>query len=186
MDNAAYMGGKLFPPRLSRNPLCSAGLLCLIFLLFFPYSPLISSGCAENAIFLIIKQKNQTLLKIPVRDNQIFIIKYTHSVALSPVEDFFKIKNKKIGLEKTVYMDFGAGLPHSPDSGQKMTIEKGRITISGYRQIFNKFDVRVGRIANHQLILLPPQDCAGCPPLLDIPLKYLSAPGSALTFTIEN
>lgn len=186
MDNFFYMGGKKFPPGLFHNPLAGAGLFCLIFLLYFPYSPLVYPVRAENDIFLVVKQKNQTILKIPVRANQIFIIKYTHSVALSPVEDFFKIEDKKIRLEKTVYMDFGAGLPHSPDSGQKMAIEKGRISISGYRQIFNKFDVRVGKIANHQLILRPPQDCADCPPLLDIPLKYLSKPGSALTFTIEN
>lgn len=180
-------GGIICPPGLK----CSALSFILFIRLFFifiliPMMPGNLWALSENCLYLVIKHQNNTVLRIPARENQIFIVKYIHSVALTPVEDFFKIQNKKILLEKTLYRDFGAGLPHSLDEGQKMTIEGGKISVAGYKQIFDKLDMRVGRIANHTLILLPPLSSSQIPPLLDLPLNYLSSPGSALTFSIEN
>ncbi len=84
----------------------------------------------------------------------IFILQYIHSVALSPVEDYFKICNDKIVLDKTIYKDFGAGLPHMPVGNQKMTVNNGQVEITGYNMEFNSFDVRVGRVAKHKFIFI--------------------------------
>ena len=51
----------------------------------------------------------------PVRRGKDWVrIRYIHSVAKSPVEDWFRVSQQTIFLERTVYQDFGAGLPHTP------------------------------------------------------------------------
>ena len=113
----------------------------------------------------------------PLREGQGFAIRYTHSVALTPVEDHFVIRDGIIQLDKTVYHDFGAGLPTAPGPGQRMSATDGRLVISGYAMPLESFDVRVGRVAGHTL-LLPPG--AGT---RETPLADLAPAGSALTFT---
>lgn len=113
----------------------------------------------------------------PLAEGQGFAIRYTHSVALTPVEDHFVIRDGIIHLDKTVYQDFGAGLPTAPEAGQRMRSADGRLVISGYARPLASFDVRVGRVAGHTL-LLPPGAGKG-----ETPLAELAPPGSALTFT---
>lgn len=114
----------------------------------------------------------------PVGEGQGFAIRYTHSVALTPVEDHFVIRDGIIRLDKTVYQDFGAGLPSAPESGQSMRAGNGRIVMSGYDRPLPRFDVRVGRVAGHVLVLPP----AGGE-MREVPLADLAPAGSALTFT---
>lgn len=113
----------------------------------------------------------------PLGEGQGFAIRYTHSVALTPVEDHFVITDGVIHLDRTVYQDFGAGLPTAPEAGQRMSAAAGHLVISGYARPLASFDVRVGRVAGHTL-LLPPDAGGG-----EVPLTELGAPGSALTFT---
>lgn len=113
----------------------------------------------------------------PLAEGQGFAIRYTHSVALTPVEDHFVIRGGVIHLDKTVYQDFGAGLPTAPDPGQRMSVVDGRLVISGFARPLERFDVRVGRVAGHTL-LLP----TGAGPA-ETPLADLAPAGSALTFT---
>lgn len=112
-------------------------------------------------------------------DNAVFGIRFLHSVALSPVEEWFRLEKGAIVLEKTVYQDFGAGLPHAPGPGQTMTCQNGHLVMSGYHRRLPTFDVRVGRVANH-VLLLPGADGA----VARIPLNTLAPPGSAVTFAI--
>ena len=113
------------------------------------------------------------------RDGSEFAIRYRHSVALSPVEDWFSVSGGCIYLEKTVYQDFGAGLPHQPGPGQRMYTENGKVVISGYHMALPSFDVRVGRVANHTLLL--PEEGGG---QKEIPLNSLLEPGQAITLTV--
>ena len=112
--------------------------------------------------------------------NAMFGIRFIHSVAKSPVEEWFSIQQDGLVLQKTVYNDFGAGLPYQPEAGQTMEFTSGHITISGYNRKFQKFDVRVGRIAEHTL-LLPKENTT----YEELPLAKLSPAGSALTFTVR-
>ena len=128
---------------------------------------------------VLLGENGEHLFTCPAPEGFAFGIRFTHSVALSPVEDWFSVRDGVIHLDKTVYQDFGAGLPHEPEPGQTMTAENGRIVISGYDRPLPSFTVRVGRIANHSL--LPPPSCgAGA----EIFLKSLAPAGSPVTFTL--
>lgn len=140
---------------------------------------------------LVLKnEEGRVLFSCPVDEGFSFGIRYTHSVAKSPVEDWFRVSRHVIFLEKTVYQDFGAGLPHNPGPGQTMTTGQGRIVISGYHRALPSFDVRVGRIARHTL-LLPRLGTSsgiahrGADTVREIPLASLARPGSAVTFMLE-
>lgn len=116
-----------------------------------------------------------------------FGIRYIHSVAQSPVEDWFRVSQGMIFLEKTVYQDFGAGLPHAPEPGQTMSTGGGHIVISGYHKALPSFDVRVGRIARHTLLLPREGEADGKAAqgsVREVPLAALAPPGSAVTFTL--
>ena len=137
---------------------------------------------------LVLKNADGLVLfSCPAREGLNFGIRYIHSVAKSPVEDWFRVSHQTIFLEKTVYQDFGAGLPHTPGPGQTMSTGDGHIVISGYHKALPSFDVRVGRIARHTL-LLPLEGAAEGKSARgmtrEIPLAELDPPGSAVTFTL--
>ena len=111
-------------------------------------------------------------------EGQEFAVRYIHSVAKSPVEDWFSIEGDTIFLEKTVYQDFGAGLPHEVGEGQVMDFGNGHISLSGFHRPLPSFDLRVGRIAKHTLLI--EQDNGG---VREIPLDTLVRPGKAITFS---
>lgn len=148
----------------------------------------------------------KTLFSCAAPEGFIFGIRYTHSVALSPVEDWFSVNNGVIFLEKTVYSDFGAGLPHDPGPGRRMRMVDGRIVISGYHTALPSFDLRVGRVAGHTLLLPQPSEQAvvawgstghavlcetaqthgqGDEKFCEVRLDALATPGSAVTFTVR-
>ena len=68
-----------------------------------------------------------------------------------------------------------------------MSTGDGHIVISGYHKALPSFDVRVGRIARHTL-LLPREGAAEGKSARgmtrEIPLAELAPPGSAVTFTL--
>lgn len=141
--------------------------------------------CFSNSAFAqnlqIYTQNQSLLLDAPVDVKCGFIIKYTHSVALSPVEDYFTIADGKISLKKTVYKDFGAGLPHQPEPGQKMVFKNGAIEISGYDLKIPELELRIGRIANHELVLLK-EDSGVCARYKTYTLSDFDRKGKTLIF----
>lgn len=149
-------------------------ILCLLAVLLA--SSAVPAAEAEGE--LCIRNASGTVVwECPMREGESFAIRYTHSVALSTVEDHFVIKNAIIHLDKTIYHDFGAGLPSVPEQGQIMTTDNGRIVMSGYDRSFESFDVRVGRVARHMLLL--PFDNK----MQELPLANFAPAGSALTFS---
>ena len=148
-------------------------LLLLLFL------PLISY--AQNNLYLCLLDKNgKILFKTEINQNSQFGIRFIHSVAKTPVEDWFSVQNGHIYLEKTIYHDFGAGLPYKPDQNQNMKFTDDEIIISGYHTKLSQFDQLVGHIANHTL-LLPQSDKT----IAEIPLNKLAKPGQSITFIIK-
>lgn len=126
----------------------------------------------------------------PLSAGQEFGIRFVHSVALSPVEEWFVAEDGLLALQRTVYQDFGAGLPHEAAKGQRMTFAQGQIVLSGFTLKLAQMDVRVGRVAEHQLLLTgaagrervgaeaKEQTCV-------FPLTAWAPPGSALRFAVE-
>lgn len=117
------------------------------------------------------------LWSAPAAEGMTFAIRYRHSVALTPVEDWFAVVGGVLELQRSVYQDFGAGLPHTPEQGQSMRFEGGRVVMDGYRRPLPSFDVRVGRVAQHTLLL---NDASVRQKA--IPLDSLARPGQAITF----
>lgn len=160
-------------------------VFCMILLFLLAGLPGIaphqfSSAQAQDGQRLVLRDSGgRELFSRPAPDGSRFAIRYRHSVALSPVEDWFSVSGGCIYLEKTVYQDFGAGLPHQPGPGQRMYTENGKVVISGYHMALPSFDVRVGRVANHTLLLPEGEGM-----LEEIALNTLLEPGQAITLTI--
>ena len=154
--------------------------LALIFFAFLPTPDCLAEQGEESLI--LRDESGNVIFEKPVHNGSRFCIRYTHSVALSPVEDHFVIRDGFMVLDRTVYHDFGAGLPHQPEAGQKMTTKNGQIVISGYERRLARFDLRVGRIAGHTLIFSG--DCGSGAPREGVALNTLATPGSAVTFEL--
>ena len=167
---------------------------CLLWGLFAVSFAAQPASSAEDwlpgrAVMLHISDgQGRVLQRIPLCSRGCFGIRYTHSVALSPVEDWFYAKGGTIFLDKTSYQDFGAGLPHSPEAGQRMQVGGGMVSISGYDRALPELVLRVGRVARHMLVL--PHCChpdAG-PVWRDnteeMPLSRLIRPGSVLVMSL--
>lgn len=139
-----------------------------------------NTPAVQKYLLVLSDSAGKELLAVPMEEGDEFAIRYIHSVAQSPVEDWFSVEDNTIFLEKTVYQDFGAGLPHEADEGQVMGFGDGHISISGFHRPLPTFDQRVGRIANHTL-LLEQENAAR----REIPLNTLVRPGQAITFSVR-
>lgn len=166
----------MLPAFLYERP-ASAGRLPVFLLLIF-----LSFGCALKRVNFDLALEDAagaTLYSMPVHDGSEFAIRYTHSVALTPVTDYFFIRNNSIWLDKTEYQDFGAGLPHTPEPGQQMRAENGKLSISGYNRDLGSFQLRVGRVAGHKLLIRSGDKW------VEVSLDDLTVPGSAITFLVK-
>ena len=147
-------------------------LLVLLTVLWF-------IGSTHQDVLRVHNAAGDLLLETVLPDGAEFGIRFTHSVARSPVEDWFAARDGKVALNRTVYQDFGAGLPHEAGTGQTMTFRDGHIEITGYNLALPQLDVRVGRVAGHEL-LLPGTDVTR-----GLPLDSLAPPGASLSFSIH-
>ena len=89
---------------------------------------------------LIFKQK--------VQPGDEFILKYTHSVALTPVWEIFIInKDYQIVLIETNFLDHGAGLPYTTFENEIFVEEEGRFKIKNMHRIMpNPIYYRIGAV----------------------------------------
>lgn len=129
--------------------------------------------CVQNA-------SGKSVLVAIFPEEREFGIRFKHSVALSPVEDWFKASGNNVALTHTVYQDFGAGLPHQAEYGQTMRFFDGKVVISGYTLVLPQLEVRVGRVAQHKLLL--PRGTGK--EYAEIQLDSLAKPGAALSFSV--
>lgn len=151
-------------------------LNCLSFVfLCLCFSP---SLAASQDYLIIENNEGKKIYSSPLRKDKGFAIRYQHSVALTPVIDYFLPLEGDILLTRTEYKDFGAGLPYMPEEGQSMRQENGLITISDINRKMPEFTLRVGRVANHELILFDENN-------MILPLNKLAEPGTSLTFKIK-
>src|SRR5665648_361456 len=77
-----------------------------------------------------------------------FTLKYTHSVALTPVWEIFIIdENCQIILIETDFLDHGAGLPYTTFENEIFVEEEGRFKIKNmYRIIPSPIYYRIGAV----------------------------------------
>ena len=135
----------------------------------------------SRAELLVVRNaEGVVVLEAPLPSGSEFGLRFVHSVAKSPVEEWFCAQDGSIVLRRAVYQDFGAGLAHEPGPGQRMDFENGRMTLAGFDMHLPQLTVRVGRVAQHELLL----PGGGGHRARD--LASLAPPGSALTFTVEH
>jgi len=83
-----------------------------------------------------------------VQSGNKFILKYTHSVALTPVWEIFIInKDYQIVLIETDFLDHGAGLPYTAFENEIFVEEEGRFKIKNMHRIIpTPFYYRIGAV----------------------------------------
>lgn len=141
---------------------------------------------ARAETLTIVKDNGEILRKLNISARCGFAVQYTHSVALTPVTDFFRLHDQAIWLDRTEYQDFGAGLPHFPEGNQKMRQTGGKLIIENYNRKVSPFFIRVGRVANHNLLLLAPDKSGECVIQKKIPLNTFTKAGQPLCLDVAN
>ena len=122
--------------------LALAAIILLLILSFFKYQ------------FLYVSDmRSEDYLKAwRLEDGDIFTVKYTHSVQLTPVWEVYEIRDGGIFLIETVFQSFGAGLPSTSPYDFEITDQGFRL----YNIDMKITDLvyRVGAVrANHILII---------------------------------
>jgi len=89
-----------------------------------------------------------------VTPGEIFTLKYTHSVAGTPVWEFFKInKKEELVLVETHFLDHGAGLPYTAFDDEFFVNEDGKFKIKNMsRKISLPLYYRIGKIRDNHFI----------------------------------
>ncbi|MCR4426287.1 MAG: DUF1850 domain-containing protein [Firmicutes bacterium] len=103
-------------------------------------------------------------------------IRFTHSVARTPVLETLVVEGNRLKLRETLYQDFGAGLPSELGPGEEMSLEPDGVRITGMSRYFDHVRFHVGGIARHQVILGDR--------VLD--LADLVGPGTQIDITVVN
>ncbi|WP_163099024.1 DUF1850 domain-containing protein [Peribacillus alkalitolerans] len=121
-------------------------LILLILLVFFtPY---------KKALVFEFQNTRRVLAYIPLKGEQKFQIKYTHSIHLTDVVESYRINpNQQIQQYELMYEDFAIGMPSDAGKGEVFEIREGKYFIKNMKRIFPFFDLRIGKVrANHTVI----------------------------------
>jgi len=116
-------------------------IIIIIILFFIPVYTLVLRPFSDGEI--IFKQK--------VQPGDKFTLKYTHSVALTPVWEIFIIdKDYQIILIETDFLDHGAGLPYTTFENEIFVKEEGRFKIKNmHRMILTPIYYRIGAVSEN-------------------------------------
>jgi hypothetical protein len=81
-----------------------------------------------------------------------FYTSFTHSVNRTPVNEYYKISEGKLVLEKTTFYSYGAGMPEIGEYGSsEPSIVNGMVLIDNINKEFQRFTIFAGTYANHSL-----------------------------------
>ena len=117
-------------------------ILLFVFLLFLALNNLVSFH-----VLTIQDFSNADLIFLEIfTPGEGFLLKYTHSVARTPVWEFFTLsEDGKLILTETHFQDHGAGLPYTTFDKETFIIEEGKFKIKNMsREIWLPLYVRIG------------------------------------------
>jgi hypothetical protein len=96
-------------------------------------------------------QEEEILLTFKVGEGDEFIVKWIHSVELTPWEEIFRIdSNNNIILDRTRFQQFGAGVPDF--AGKTVEIKDGYITYGEINQKIPLLPYGISNFAKHTLV----------------------------------
>ncbi|MCI0474858.1 MAG: DUF1850 domain-containing protein, partial [Anaerolineales bacterium] len=86
---------------------------------------------------------------------QTLTLRYIHSINKRPVEEIFRATDNGLLLTGVVYDSLGVGMPTEPDPGATMTLDytSGKIRITGMTRRFAPLRLRVGSVAEQELVI---------------------------------
>jgi hypothetical protein len=117
-------------------------LIILIILL------ILLSTINVNVLVLNYYQEDKPLMVFQIKPKDEFIVKWIHSVELTPWEEIFRIDdNFDIILDRTRFKQFGAGVPDQ--AGTKTEIKDGYIIFSGINQKMDMIPYGISSFAKH-------------------------------------
>jgi len=121
------------------------GLLSALLLVI-----LVLTGLHERTVVIIENIKTGEQHDFFPEDDH-FILGYTHSVLLTPVEEYFEIdKNNNLILQKTIYESFGVGLPYEQMNDAEFEIVDGKFILYMDRT-FEKVNMIASPIPKHSI-----------------------------------
>lgn len=122
--------------------------LLIFFILIIVFS---LSVFKVNILQIIDYRADKIIWEEKINNGDQFKIKYQHSVARTPVIEFFEIKDGKILLTGTEYQSYGAGLPTSNGQGDYL-VEDDKFIIKNIDQFLPEIMLRVSDYAEHEFI----------------------------------
>jgi len=115
------------------------------------------------------------LLLHSIHDGEVFSVSYIHSVNISPVEEFYHIRQDGIVLVAIEFETFGAGMPGETPQGQSLIhLPEGGMRIEGYERPIGDLRYLVGYAANQTLNIGTQR----------IPLNDLASTGQSVRFAL--
>ena len=97
-------------------------------------------------------QTDQVYLEVPLGEDHIFSISYTHSVNKSMVEEYYLLENGTITLIKARYHHFGAGVATELREGEYLTYDdEGFMVINNMHLSIPQLVYKVGTVSDHIL-----------------------------------
>lgn len=90
----------------------------------------------------------------PVQTGEQIVLRYTHSVARTNVDDRLRVHGNRLVIESSVFESFGAGLPSGPNGQERLHTSGGKLVLEGINRPVRHLDIRIGRvIAGHRLLI---------------------------------
>lgn len=115
-----------------------------VFLFFLPI---------VNAIAFYHEDQNDLLGYLPVRDDDLFQIQYTHSIHLTDVKETYTLRNNKIIQTELEYENFAVGMPSNVEGEGKFLEKDGKFFIKNMEREFSYIDLRIGQVqADHRIV----------------------------------
>ncbi|TMU88039.1 DUF1850 domain-containing protein [Bacillus sp. BHET2] len=122
-------------------------IVVLLGILFIPFHT-----------YLVIEPRStdgeSVLFGLP--ENHSFSVRYTHSIHLSEVEEFYQqTPTDQIQQTELLYEDTAIGMPANAEGNEIFEVTKeGKYRISNMNKLFPYIDIRIGQVvANHRLVI---------------------------------
>lgn len=130
-------------------------LIAAVALVVAAVSLFVISNQLKDSNTLVMKdfKSGETYLELPLNDDHIFSVSYTHSVNKSLVEEYYTITPKDdITLIKARYNNFGAGVATELSNGEYLSFdEDDYMVINNMSVPVPQLIYKVGTVSDHIL-----------------------------------
>jgi len=124
--------------------------IAIIILGFTLFGLLFYIGLQERLV-LVVEELNTGAEEIFIPADGTFQLGYTHSVLLTPVDEYFEIDEQlDLKLQKTIYESFGVGLPYEQMEEASFEIVDGKFILTLDRT-FKELNMVISPIPKHTL-----------------------------------